>query len=228
MEYAKLVGKGEELFGIEEEMKKRERVIMKELHHIEDIITGNPKMAEDLIRDLNQLLFSETNVFATFLKGRISFELKHWKKSKELLEETLNGLDECPDLEESNLHSICLNDLGRLSFYDSDYNTALSYTENAIKVFNDNGKRIYYKPYLYLNKVIYLEKLERDEEACRVLEYLYTHIDKFRNNLGVVIQIHEQFANLLLKSGSPIKAKEHAEEGLQKAWDNRENRRLFS
>lgn len=102
------------------------------------------------------------------------------------------------------------------------------YTENAISVFNGEGERLSYKPRFYLNKVIYLEKLGRDEEARKVLRLLYGNIDSFKSNIGVVIQIHEQFANLLLKSGSPLRAEEYAKKGLNIAWENHENRRLFS
>ncbi|WP_028777488.1 helix-turn-helix transcriptional regulator [Shimazuella kribbensis] len=229
IDYAKLLGKAEELFGIEEEMKKRERFLMEELQHMEDILTGNPCMALEEIESFPDLqMFQDVSVFATFLRGRIAFELKRWNKANKLLLKALTNLDQCPRLAASNLRSICLNDLGRLAFYDSDYKTALGYTEQAIDAFEDEGNRKYYKPYLYLNQVIYLEELGRDEEACHVLEYLYNNKNQFKANLTVTIQIHEQYSNLLMKSGSPLKALEYAQNGLKIAWENREYRRLFS
>jgi tetratricopeptide (TPR) repeat protein len=228
-QYAKVLDKSEELFGIEAEMQKKERTLMAEICHSEDLVRGNPKMAAKLLEDLTDVdLFPATRTFANFVSGRIAFELKQRKKAKELLEKVLDELDQCPDLENSNLHSICLNDLGRLAFYEEDYLTALSRTEDGILAFNEEGERRWYKPNLYLNKIIYLEELGRDEEAREVLELLYANIESFANNLDVVIQIHEQFAKLLLKSGSPLKAEKYAKKGLNIAWENRQYRRLFS
>lgn len=230
MNYAQLMGKGADLFGIEEEMKKKKQLIMAELRHVEDIITGNPEEALDLLKDLHDTcLFHEAEVFATFLKGKISFVLQKWEDARLELSSSLVDL-ESSSFENSNLHSICLNDLGRLAYYKGDYQAAFDFTEKAILSFRDDpsGERLYYKPYLYLNKVIYLEDLKRYEEARRVLELMYENIESFKSNLTVVIQIYEQFAILLLKSGSPLKAEEYAKKGLNIAWENRQYRRLFS
>lgn len=155
MQYAALLGIAEELFGVVDEAEERERYIMEELRHIEDIVSGNPEEALALLEALDINMFQTAKIFATFLKGRIAFEKQKRKESKTLLSEALVGLDECPDLANSNLHSICLNDLGRLAFYEEDYQTALDYTEKAIDVFKEKGNRTYYKPNFYLNKVIF-------------------------------------------------------------------------
>lgn len=228
LQYATLLGIAETLFGVVDEAEERERFVMEELRHIEDIVSGNPEEALTLLEDLDVHMFQTAKVFATFLKGRIAFENQKRKESRALLSEALTGLDKCPNLADSNLHSICLNDLGRLAFYEEDYQTALDYTEKAIDVFKEEGNRTYYKPNFYLNKVIYLEELGRDEEACRVLEFLYKHLSKFKENIAPVIQIHEQYATLLLKSGQPLKALEYAQKGHKVAWNNQQFRRLFS
>jgi tetratricopeptide (TPR) repeat protein len=228
-EYAKSLGRAEDLLGLVSEATKRKKEKMKELLHIEDVLTGNPK---SIIKQINQIeeinVFPELKVFSTFLKGRTFFELRQWGKSRECLLQTIEGLYNCASLEQSNIHTICLNDLGRIDFYGGEYKRALENTEQAIQLFDDNGERSYIKPLLYLNKVIYLEKLGRDEEACLSLEYLHTQIESFRTNSYLVIQIYERYANLLTKLGTPIKALEYAKQGLQIAWDNRQYRRLFS
>lgn len=230
MDYAQYLGIAEELFGIEGKMKKRERQIMKELIHIEDIVIGNPKEAQRLINSLmdEALLFPSTKSFFAYIGGRSGFETGIYGEAQMIFQEALKSLDECPDLEKSNIRSMCLNDLGRIAFRRGDFQTALDYTEEAIRHFHEDGERIQYKPNFYLNKVIYLEELGRDEEACRELEFLYEHIEKFKENIAPVIQIHEQYATLLLKSGLPIKALEYAQKGLQVAHKNNQFRRLFS
>jgi tetratricopeptide (TPR) repeat protein len=228
-EYAKSLGRAEDLLGLVSEATKRKKEKMKELLHIEDVLTGNPK---SILKQINQIeevnVFPELKVFSTFLKGRTYFELRQWEKSRECLLKTIEGLYDCPSLEQSNLHTICLNDLGRMYFYDGEYEKALENTEQAIQLFDDNGERFYIKPLLYLNKVIYLEKLGREEEACLSLEYLHTQIESFKTNSYLVVQIYERYANLLAKLGTPIKALEYAKQGLQIAWENRQYRRLFS
>jgi tetratricopeptide (TPR) repeat protein len=231
MQYAAFLGIAEELFGVVDEVTERERFVIEELGHIEDIITGNPQEAGELLNDLGneiQYMSQDTKVYAKFLAGRRAFELELDEEARILFENALEGLDECPNLATSNLHSICLNDLGRLAFYREDYQASLTYTEKAIKVFKDEGDRTYYKAYLYFNKVIYLEKLNRIEEACNASETLFQQIESFKTNQTVHIQLHERFANLLLKSGSPLKALKYAKEGLQIARVNKEYRRLFS
>jgi tetratricopeptide (TPR) repeat protein len=228
MQYATLLGIAEELFGIVDEAEKHERVILEELRHIEDIVSGNPEEALALLEDLDINMFHIAKVFATFLRGRIAFERQQRKEAKTLFREAFLCLDECPDLADSNLHAICLNDLGRLAFYEEDFQTALDYTEKAINLFKDEGNRTYYKPYPHLNKVIYLVELDRNEEACNELEFLYRHMDKFKDNIQSIIQIHEQYATLLFKSGSPLKALEYTQLGFLVAKKNRQYRRLFS
>lgn len=60
------------------------------------------------------------------------------------------------------------------------------------------------------------------------MEFLYKNLSKFKENIAPVIQIHEQYATLLLKSGQPLKALEYAQKGHKVAWNNQQFRRLFS
>lgn len=229
IEYAKLLGKAELLFGIVDDMTKRERVIMEELHHIEDVLSAIPSESLKRVDNIPKLhMFRDASVFATFLRGRSYFEQKNYAKSKEHLEKALKILDQCPNLANSNIPSICLNDLGRIAFYKADYELANHYTEQAITVFVPDGKRLYYKPYLFLNQVIYLEMLGRIEEACQLLEHLLNEIDRFKTNSFITIQVYERYAMLLVKLGMPLKALEYAQEGLQIAWENQSFRRLMS
>jgi tetratricopeptide (TPR) repeat protein len=229
MMYAKFLGKAEELFGIEDEMAAREQAIFKELQHIEDILTGVPDNARkrlDKIKDLH--MYRDANAFATFLRGRIHYEQKNYSKAKELLEEVLKNVDQCPSLLNSNLRSICFNELGIIAFHNNEYVEARQFTEDALRVFDKKGERQYYRPYLYLNLAIYLEILDKIEDACIPLKHLLRMIDKFKSNVAVTIQAYERYANLLLKLGMPRKALKFAHEALQYAWENKQYRRLFS
>jgi tetratricopeptide (TPR) repeat protein len=228
-EYAKELEMAESLFGIEDEMTKREKEIMSDLRHIEDILNGNPQVALERIESYTDIHhFLDAITFAHFLKGRIYFEQKDFVKSKKYLEQTLKKLDESPKLATSNLHCICLNDLARIAFYTQDYQTSYRLAKQAIELFVADGQRNYYKPYLLLNQIIYLEKLNRIEEACRCCEQLLGEKDSYKTNLYIVIQIYERYAIMLSKLGMPIKALDYAQQGLQIAWENESYRRLFS
>jgi tetratricopeptide (TPR) repeat protein len=227
--YAKYLGKAEHLFGIVDEMKIRENDIFKELQHIEDILTAVPDTAQlriDKMKDLH--MFRDASVFATFLRGRIFYEQKNYIKAKDLLEETLKSVDQCPSLLDSNISSICYNELGIIAYHKDNFEEAQRLTENALKMFDKNGKRQYYLPYLYLNQAIYLEILERIEEACYPLKQLFQMIDKYKSNMSITIKAYERYAILLLKLGMPLKALKYAHEALQIAWENKAYRRLFS
>ncbi|MXQ54425.1 tetratricopeptide repeat protein [Shimazuella alba] len=100
--------------------------------------------------------------------------------------------------------------------------------KQAIDLFVTNGERLYYKPYLFFNQIIYLEKLNRIEEACHYCEQLLLEIDNFKTNLFILIQVYERYATMLCKLGMPLKALDYADKGLQIAWENRSYRRLYS
>ncbi|WP_028776611.1 helix-turn-helix transcriptional regulator [Shimazuella kribbensis] len=227
--YAKYLGKAEELFALEDENKVREQAIFNDLLHIEDILNAVPNTAQkrlDKIEDLH--MFRDASVFATFLRGRIHYEQKNYTKAKDLLEKTLQDVDQCPSLLDSNIPSICFHELGIIAFHKNKYEEAQQLTENAIKVFDKKGKRQHYRPYLYLNLAIYLEILDKIEDACVPLKHLLRMVDKVKSNIAVTIQAYERYANLLLSLGMPRKALKYGREALQIAWNNKQYRRLFS
>ncbi|MCH5585171.1 tetratricopeptide repeat protein [Shimazuella sp. AN120528] len=230
IEYAKFLGKAEELFGIIDEMMERERGVMQELQHIEDVLTAVPETALKQIDGFPDLhIFRDASAFASFLRGRVYYEQKKYGKAKKQLELTLKTLDQCPNLANSNLPPICYNDLARIAFYESnDYEKAWQLTQKAIDCFVDDGDRKYYKIFLYFNQAIYLEQLNRIEEACQYLEYLLDNPDSFKDHLSISIQVYERYALLLKKLDMPLKALKYVQKGLQKAWKNRSYKRLFS
>ncbi|MXQ54424.1 hypothetical protein [Shimazuella alba] len=122
IEYAKELGIADDLFGLEDEMTKREKEIMVELKHIEEILNGNTKVALERIQSFMDIHhFPDAIAVSEFLKGRVYFEQKNYTKSKKHFERALIKLDECPNLATSNIHCICLNDLARMTFYERDY-----------------------------------------------------------------------------------------------------------
>jgi tetratricopeptide (TPR) repeat protein len=230
VEYAKELGIAEDLFGIEDEMTKREKEIMKELKHIEDISIGNQTVALERIHMLTDIQhFSDAIAFAEYLKGRIYYFKQDFKRSKKHFKLALKKLDECPKLADWNLQCICYSELGRIAFYDNqDYEASYQLTNQAISVFVPNGDREYFKGYLLLNQSIYLENLNRIEEASQFAEKLLKEKENFESNLFIIIQGYERYAVILTKLGLPLKALEYAEHGLKIALNNKFYLRLFS
>lgn len=230
VEYAKELGIAEDLFGIEDEMSKREKDIMKELKHIEDILTGNTKVALERIKAYSDIHhFHDANTFAGFLKAKIYYEQRSYKKAKKQFELTLNKLDECPKLANSNLQCICYNELARIEYYDNqDFETCYELTNQAIDVFVPDGERTHFKGYLFLNQTIYLEGLNRIEEACQFAEKLLAEKENFKTNSFIIIQAYERYAVILTKLGLPLKALDYVKTGEQIAQDNKSYRRLVS
>jgi tetratricopeptide (TPR) repeat protein len=230
IEYAKELGIAEDLFGIEDEMTKREKEIMKELKHIEDISIGNQTIALERINNLTDIHhFSDAIAFSEYLKGRIYYFQQDYKRSKKHFESALKKLDECPNLANSNLPCICYSELARIAFYDNqDYEASYQLTNQAIDVFAPDGHRNYFKAHLLLNQAIYLEELDRLEESCSYVEQLLKEKEILKPNDITMIQAYERYAVVLTKLGMPFKALDYAKEGLQLAWENKSHLRLFS
>jgi tetratricopeptide (TPR) repeat protein len=123
-----------------------------------------------------------------------------------------------------------------MAHYQNHFHEALDYAEEGIKSFVEDGKRIYRKYFLLLNRAIYLEDLNRKEEALQALEELKIAINEIKNTsevfqnvrTSVIVKMYRMYAKLLNELEMPNKAVEECEKGIRIAWLNNDFDRVFT
>lgn len=242
--YADFLGIREEITGIASEMEKKEQQAKIALREIEEIVIANPDRSLERLEQLNQYYNTETNSslapITHYLYGRYYFKNKKWNLSQKHHLEAIRLIDEkiyeIPELRSSNIKSACFNDLGSIAYYQNQLQEALNYAEEGVDCFVEDGERVYRKYFLLLNKAIYLEDLNRKEEALEALEDLKIAISKIENTsevfqnvrTSVIIKMYRMYARLLNELEMPYKALEECEKGIKIAWINNDFDRVFT
>ncbi|SFI95893.1 helix-turn-helix domain-containing protein [Thermoflavimicrobium dichotomicum] len=180
--YAKKLDVGlEELSNLTTEEKKNEKKYRLQLMSIEnmiDLVDPNAGLAR--LRQLNSGHFSCCPGMINYLKGK-SYYRKNKEKAETYFLKAIQQVDQHPNLEKSNIKSICYNELGTIYFYKNELEQALHYTQKGIDAFVPDGERSYVKSMLLANKAIYLEDLGRLEESIQTIEQLRSQPEEFKS-----------------------------------------------
>ncbi|MXQ55135.1 helix-turn-helix domain-containing protein [Shimazuella alba] len=246
--YANVLGIQEDIFGLLTEEEKRVQRVKHELKKIELLVSADPDEAlrKLYILNENEVLENKKNIkpYAYYLWGKCYLEKKKLSQADKFLNEAVSLIEEHiqedHELKKSNLLAACLNDLARISFFQSNFKNALKLIETALQSFYNGGERLYFQYFLLLNRCVYLEKMNSDklnkqEKLIESLEKLQKSISEFENienmiqhvRLSVIIQYYEMYANVWNRIGMTEKAIEFAEKGINIAWLNLEFDRLL-
>jgi tetratricopeptide (TPR) repeat protein len=157
-------------------------------------------------------------VWTLYLKGRY-WERKGKKaKAKIIYLQVVENDD--PELRIHNFIPACYHALGRICFYDDEIAEALEYIIKGLDRFYKEGEREHIYHFLLISKVIYLEALNRNEEALLELDGLWT----IRNNITsneVILNMYEMKTRILTKLQKFEEAINLAKESLITARINR-------
>ncbi|MFC7442789.1 helix-turn-helix domain-containing protein [Laceyella putida] len=151
-----------------------------------------------------------------FLKGKYNDRKGHWKKAQAQYLKALSIINQYPELEMDNLKASTYNELGRCCYYQNDLEQALAYIEKGLEAYNPGGDRNYIVYHLKMSKTIYLEKLDRNEEAVRTLEEMWEDIGKI-DSMEIRLIMYETHAQLLIKQELFEKAIEYATKAIRMA-----------
>ena len=151
-----------------------------------------------------------------FLKGKCLARKKHWKKAQAQFLKTLSLIKQYPEWKPSNVKAATYNELGRCCYYLNNIEQALHYIEKGLESYDSSGEREYVVYHLKMSKVIYLEKLNRNEDAFRTLEKMWKEVDKIES-IEIRSSMYEVHATLLSKQELHEKAIEYATKGLHLA-----------
>jgi tetratricopeptide (TPR) repeat protein len=151
-----------------------------------------------------------------FFKGKCYDHKGQWKKAQAQYLKTLSLLNQFPDLEETNLKAATYHELGRCCYYQNNLEQALHYIEKGLESYNKSEDREYILYHLMISKAIYLEKLNRNEEANRTLEIMWKNIDKI-DSIEIRLSMYEVQSVLLNKQELYERATQFALRGIQMA-----------
>lgn len=167
-------------------------------------------------------------VFKLYLTGRYYLIKRKLNKSQGYFSDVLRLIEKFPSLARTNLKSICCYDLARAFYYKNDLQNALSYVQNGIDSFNPDGDKTkrYIIHSLKISKAIYLEKLDRLDEALQTINDLWEDIDKIKS-IYVLLNMYEVKSSILKKQKRGSEAIQIAYEGIELARVNRAYERSF-
>lgn len=200
----------------EDECDKEERLrfLLFAIEHDIDLV--GPEEGLEQLRNIEIAKDSPLQTFVYFLKGKCYDRKTQWKKAQAQYMKTLSLLNQFPELEDSNLKASTYNELGRCCYYQNNLEQALNYIEKGLESYNKNGERDYIIYHLMISKTIYLEKMSRNEDAFRTLEFLWDHIGEI-DSMEIRLSMYEVHSVLLAKQELYEKAAQAATRGIQLA-----------
>lgn len=221
------------LLNVLEESEQQEQTTMEQLHSLEGMISTDPIEALQKLEQIKQTydIPKNSHLYAlhTFLLGRCAFEQKKWEKSKKLLGEVVERTKQQQSLKNTNLFSACMNDLGRIAYYENQVEDALRYSIDGVSHLDKEGERAHYRFHLLLNKGIYLEKLTEPEKALEAIQELEREINQYSCictalytiHVDIIIQMHNMYASIYNELQLYQKGLEYAKNGIIIAQKNK-------
>lgn len=148
------------------------------------------------------------------LRGRYFLKSREWKKAERELIESNRLLTQEHDNKE-NLESINYNYLAFCRYTQNDMEQALRYVEKGLESFQDNiDDPDQIKYFLMTNRVIYLEKLGRTDEALKRLDELWIHMPVIRKT-PILLHMYSLKADLYRRMKLYQDAIRYAREGIK-------------
>jgi tetratricopeptide (TPR) repeat protein len=137
-------------------------------------------------------------------------------------------------LEKSNLQAASLNEMSRVFHFQRDIPRALECVERGLEIFVRDGERIVHLYHLLLNRVIYLNRLDKVELAYEAVKELDHEIEVLKQNnqlldipVDIVIQMYMMYGIVLRQLNQPQKALEYSRQGMRIALRNKNYDRIL-
>lgn len=157
-------------------------------------------------------------VWALYLKGRYWERKGKNEKAKVVYSQIVENDD--PELRKYNFIPASYHALGRISFYEDYPDKAMELVIKGLDSFYKDGEKEHIYHYLLISKVIYLEELNRNEEALLEIEDLWTNKSNI-DSRQVILSMYEIKTRILTKLSRFDLAVTLATEGLNISRVNR-------
>ncbi|MBA4496397.1 helix-turn-helix domain-containing protein [Paenactinomyces guangxiensis] len=206
--------------------RREERTISKLKKLMTTADLAAPDEALKRIKELKVDEFSPYYALFLYLKGRCHLQKRNLSRAEGLFSDVLRLLEKDDFFSKNNVKAFCYYDLGRLFYYKNDLEIALAHTLRGIKSYDPDqeGERLIHS--LMVSKAIYLEKLDRYEEARRTIDELWKDINSIKN-IFVLLNMYETKALILKKQKMYHEAIELVYGGIEIARVNKMTERSF-
>ncbi|HEY8390404.1 MAG TPA: tetratricopeptide repeat protein, partial [Clostridia bacterium] len=164
-----------------------------------------------------------------YIKGRCYFEMRDLKNSKKHFTNAIKiynqVIHEIQELRKTNILAASQNELSRIYYYENNLQKALEHADKGIQSYVNDGERPNTRFYLYVNKAMYLEKLDKNEDALVCIESLENTTkpeeqDIYQVSVKIIVHVRIKLSKILYKLHLYNKAQVKAEEGLKIARAN--------
>ncbi|MCS1351217.1 helix-turn-helix transcriptional regulator [Mechercharimyces sp. CAU 1602] len=160
---------------------------------------------------------------AVYLKGKCLIAKGAWKSARRALNTSIKLSAKYP-AENIESCSYCL--LGVIAYFTNELEEAISVTDKGIKAFVNEGKRSQVLDVLIVNKITFLDKLNRLGEAMALTEEIWCKKEEIKKP-DTLLHLYQLKVNILRKMDHHSLAIEIGMEGLNRAGMTTEYRRIL-
>ncbi|MGA8944119.1 MAG: helix-turn-helix transcriptional regulator [Thermoactinomyces sp.] len=214
------------------EKEKNEELKLK-LIAIENIIDlVSPDLGLEQLRELGIPEDHPLSVSVHYLKGKSYIGKRKWKKAHRHFFDVIYLIEQkFPNMATTNLKAASYSELSFIEYAQNHFVQALRYAQQALECFLEDGKRKYCKEIILVSKAIYLEKLNRLEDAQNTLHQLENaHTCKAATRYiskEASLNMYDIRSSILAKTKMHSQAIKYALKGIELARIDKMTDRLF-
>ncbi|SEM93274.1 helix-turn-helix domain-containing protein [Lihuaxuella thermophila] len=150
-----------------------------------------------------------------FLKGKCYAGKKDWRKAEREFGEAIRLSYQDAYSQKTNLEAISYEHLAECRSAQNDWEQALKFAERGLEVFQEGASGYDQVQYsLMMNRVVYLDRLGRVDEAQKSLDELWSFIPHIQNQ-GVLLRMYALRADLFRRMKLYHDAVRYAREGIR-------------
>jgi tetratricopeptide (TPR) repeat protein len=186
---------------------------------------GDHSKANRALKKLKLPMDDPYTAVASYLKGKYYYKMQNWSKSHIYFVKAIQTTEDHPEIQSANIKAASFYELARIAYRQNNLDNALLCVENGLDAFEPDGERKHFRYDLLMSKVIYLERLDKDNEAMKILEEMWPHLAEI--DTEIQLNMYDLQAKLYNKHQMYEKAVRYAENGIEIARREKKYDRLF-
>ncbi len=183
---------------------------------------GDYAKAKRAIIQLNLPADHPYTAVTSYLRGRYHYKTQNWTRSHQYFVQSIQLIEQYPEILATNIKAASFYELARIAYRQNQLEQALQCVNNGLEVFEPDGERKTFKYHLSLSKAIYLEKLDHNSKAMKILESHLAEIDTI-----ILLNMYDLQAKLFNKDQLYEKAIQYASNGIEIARQEKSYDRCF-
>ncbi|MDQ0418151.1 tetratricopeptide (TPR) repeat protein [Croceifilum oryzae] len=217
------------------ELAEKARAEIKEVYYqleaIETIIEfGDLKSAKEQLDKMDFEEYHPLTPFTLYLRGRIFYEERKLERAEKQLELAIKLCTERYNLNpKDNIIASCFSELSKCRYVNGDLHQAIKYVNDGLETYDANKKGEGVKYQLLGNKVMYLLKLSRNDEASKILDTIWSEVSNLDQNYGdyPILNIYKFRSTILRNQNLFTDALQCCDRGLQIARTHRNQKNHY-